>query len=88
MSHGTLGGIQALAPQSRLYQGAFGRLFPELPAWDPDVGGEKQVEDHFFDIAENEMREASDAATADNTEIPAGYTYFGQFVDRFDCVLG
>lgn len=82
MSHGTLGGIQALAPQSRLYQGAFGRLFPELPAWDPDVGGEKQVEDHFFDIAENEMREASDAATADNTEIPAGYTYFGQFVDH------
>ena len=87
-----------LAPRSKLYQGPYGRICPELPAWSPqDLEGHNGEEAFFEHIATNEMVEkpgmsptqiADDPALVDELEnnfssnIPAGYTYFGQFVDH------
>jgi Animal haem peroxidase len=63
-------------PRSSLNEGRFGRLFRRLPAA-PELS-EKQLRD----LAQG-MREAKGGgAKLDNPKIPAGYTYFGQFVDH------
>jgi hypothetical protein len=62
-------------PRSPLFEGRFGRLFRHLdPA--PDLSP-KQLKD----LAES-MREPKGGGKLDNPEIPAAYTYFGQFVDH------
>ncbi|MFK7804187.1 MAG: peroxidase family protein [Anaerolineae bacterium] len=90
-----------LAPRSKFYQGPFGRIFPDLPAWEPDVSAgnsagalEKAVEEEFLRVANDHMIEVrgpskspselkgSDQDEKDDSNIPAGYTYFGQFVDH------
>jgi Animal haem peroxidase len=72
--------------RSPLFEGRFGRMFrklPAAPALDPAV---------LKKLADS-MREPEDASGAsgepgapphelDNPDIPAGYTYFGQFVDH------
>jgi hypothetical protein len=62
------------APQSSLKEGRFGRMFRNLPALDPGIDA--------INALVKLMREASAAASGDNAKIPAGYTYFGQFVDH------
>ncbi len=96
MSHGSKH-FDILAPKSKLYQGPFGRICPDLPAWTPPGLPEAQIDDFFFDIATNLMVElpgelpgdiAGDAQvrneldTRFSSNIPAGYTYFGQFIDH------
>ncbi|MFL4468969.1 hypothetical protein ACERZ8_03450 [Tateyamaria armeniaca] len=54
--------------------GKFGRMFPDLP-------GLVASKDALFELAEAMVDTAMDA-TGDNPDIPAGYTYFGQFVDH------
>ncbi len=54
--------------------GKFGRMFPDLPGLDAD-------DDALFELAEAMVDTAMDSA-GDNPAIPAGYTYFGQFVDH------
>ena len=98
MSHAAMTGhkFEILAPRSKFYQGPFGRICPELPGWSPGVPAH-QVDQHLMDIANDQMIEVPGKSpgqiAADNaliakleakfgSKIPAGYTYFGQFVDH------
>ncbi len=62
---------QAAVPESSLAAGRFGRLFRNLPAYTP--------EDEFLDQVAGQMVEG-DPANAET--LPAGLTYFGQFIDH------
>lgn len=74
------------APRSRFYQGGFGRLFPDLKPWKPaGLQSAADLEAAMMVIAKEQMTEAEAADPADptgNSTLPAGYTYFGQFVDH------
>lgn len=94
MAHGSKH-FDVLAPKSTFYHGPFGRLFPDLDAW--HAPGVSDSDAALLDVANNLMIElpgelpadiAADPAKIDQLEadfsssIPAGYTYFGQFVDH------
>lgn len=67
-------------PRHRSYEGRFGRLFQDLakePAHDPT--SEADVAE-LRGIAAAMRENAGDGA--DNSRIPAGYVYLGQFVDH------
>ncbi|MEL7164642.1 MAG: peroxidase family protein [Pseudomonadota bacterium] len=96
MSHQKSFGDAVLAPRSKFYQGPFGRLCPNLDPYAPP-GTEDEQDVFFLDFATKHMVElpgkspgdiAADPGTIDDLEqkfgsnIPAGYTYFGQFVDH------
>ena len=96
MAHGSKH-FDILAPRSKLYQGPFGRICPDLPAWEPDPGPYASTEDYLKEVANTLMVEVPGEKPADiakdpakvkkleeefNSNIPAGYTYFGQFVDH------
>ncbi|HEV7344572.1 MAG TPA: hypothetical protein VGN60_02955 [Devosia sp.] len=78
--------FEVTAPRSRFFQGGFGRLFPDLKPWVPRKpdgtvpASESEMEALVMDIARTKMNAAHDV-DADAT-LPAGYTYFGQFVDH------
>lgn len=87
------GSSRANAPHSSSYTGRYGRLCGELPAWYPE--GSTSAQDTFFkDVARNRMVErpnelprnllAEEIAiqTQHDSNIPAAYTYFGQFIDH------
>lgn len=96
MSHQKSFGQSVLAPRSSFYQGPFGRICANLDPWAPP--GTTEEQDAFFlEFATKNMVElpdkgpaeiAADQSTIDDLEnkfgsqIPAGYTYFGQFVDH------
>ena len=78
-------------------QTEFSRLFPGLPAWSPPGVTDDELENYFLNFAEDEMFELRGKSAKDivndrtlredldrsfNSKIPAGYTYFGQFVDH------
>lgn len=91
MTHGSPDRLSPLAPRSPLYQGPFGRLFPDLDPWRPE-GTEKQIDKRLLKFANEEMLEYPgdepgdiDETAADDdfgSGIPAAYTYFAQFVDH------
>ncbi|GAB4578144.1 MAG: heme peroxidase family protein [Anaerolineales bacterium] len=83
--------LEIVAPRSKFYQGPFGRLFPELPAWKPAGVSENQLEGFLRDVAEDFMMEVKGKKPGDVTpeevaifssRIPVGYTYLGQFIDH------
>ncbi len=95
MAHGSKH-FDVLAPHSKFYHGPFGRICPDLPAWSPPVP-EKDVDDYLFKIANDLMVEEPGVLPGDiandpgliqdledkfSSKIPAGYTYFGQFIDH------
>ncbi len=63
----------AYLPLSRLHEGRFGRMF-RLPPFVP-------TDARIAEIAAV-MVEPAGAANLDNPDIPAGYTYLGQFIDH------
>jgi hypothetical protein len=65
----------AYVPVSRLHEGRFGRMF-RLP---PFVPSDERIGEIAAAMTENL---GGPAPELDNPEIPAGYTYFGQFVDH------
>ncbi|MFL6293195.1 MAG: peroxidase family protein [Thermoanaerobaculia bacterium] len=76
--HGTnpIRGLEDV-PRSTLYEGRFGRMFRNLPPFaprDPDLSA---LAAFMF-----ETEAQADEAALDNPDIPAGFTYFGQFVDH------
>jgi hypothetical protein len=96
MAHGSPH-FDILAPRSKLYQGPFGRLCPDLPPWAPEGVAEHELDAFFLSIANDQMMETTGltpgqiaADPAKRTELetqfgsqnPAGYTYFGQFIDH------
>ena len=77
--------ISILAPRSTFYKGPFGRIFPDLPPWRPIAIDPEDLDDnfdairdHLLDIVQNEMTGEANI----DSRIPAGYTYFGQFIDH------
>lgn len=56
----------------------FGRLEP----WQPPGDTDQDKIDSLMAFAQAEMVEATGASVEENVEIPAGYTYFGQFIDH------
>ncbi len=62
-------------PRSPLSEGRFGRLFRHL---DPAP----ELSDEQLKALAKKMREPKGGGKLDNPRIPAGYTYFGQFVDH------
>jgi hypothetical protein len=81
----------ARAPQSSLKQGRFGRMFRNLPVYSHrretliELGGQmiQELEDGELD---KDLGQPDDdeniAQLGDELRLPAGYTYFGQFVDH------
>ncbi len=103
MTHRTgLHSLSPLAPHSPFYQGPFGRLFPDLPAWSPrrhpDTDSRRPISDEEADAliaaladvlterpgetAEDVVQAGPHPDTEFDSTLPAGYTYFGQFVDH------
>lgn len=71
------------APRSRSFEGPFGRLFRNLPPWEPDGKNEaEKIANIAVIAAEMDEAKAGPNETGDNETIPAGYTYFGQFIDH------
>lgn len=97
MSHGDLS-KHVVAPRSTFYQGPFGRICGDLPPASYPVSTEPELDELFFTFANDEMVElgpptvdpgdiADDSAlraqeAGFESAVPAGYTYFGQFIDH------
>ena len=96
MSHSKGLRLDVIAPRSKFYQGPYGRICPDLPAWRME-GTEAEIDAELLDFATREMIElpgktpgdiAGDQTIIDDLEarfssnIPAAYTYFGQFIDH------
>jgi hypothetical protein len=76
-THGTTqprGLAESALTASSSTQGRFGRMFRRLPVFAPDEAQLKALA--------AEMIDRGRTTSADNPAIPAGYTYFGQFVDH------
>lgn len=71
-----LRGLDAV-PRSTLYEGRFGRMFRQLPPFAPDDADLLALASLMI-----ETPEQADDPELDNPNIPAGFTYFGQFVDH------
>ena len=73
-----------LAPRSPFYHGPYGRMFRQLPAWLPpgndDVAREAAIRAIAALMVEPDG--LPDGPEGENKMLPAGYTYFGQFVDH------
>lgn len=79
-SHHLLGDF---VPRSRFYESPFGRIFPKLEPWAPPGSGPGDKETNIRNFAETGMFKPPGADSPDdNPAIPAGYTYFGQFIDH------
>lgn len=72
--------IAPTVPTSPFYQGPFGRMFRALPAWVPEKQQSTDIDSFLLSIANSRMTEAPNPGP--DSAIPAGYTYFGQFVDH------
>ena len=72
-----LRGLTAVS-RSPLFEGRFGRMFRNLP---PLLSDDKDLEALAHEMVEPEPTGEEDTA-GDNPAIPAGFTYFGQFVDH------
>jgi len=64
---------RSVVPESKLIAGRFGRMFRNLPSYEPS--------DDVVDLCVNQMAEAPEEQS-DNQQIPAGFTYLGQFIDH------
>lgn len=98
MSHGSGRHIEIIAPKSKFYQGPFGRLCEDLPAWAPPGGTAEEREAHLMKMADemiefpgktpseiagdNALILQIEASAELKSNVPAGYVYFGQFVDH------
>lgn len=68
--------------RSQHYRGPFGRMFRNLQPWTSPCSDATKVEAAIRGFAKNAMSETSGKDKLDNKNLPAGYTYFGQFVDH------
>jgi Animal haem peroxidase len=93
MAHGSGPAFDVAASRLESYQGAYGRLRPKLEGWLPSVP-ENELDSFFLEFANRVMieepgqlpralaaRDAQQRRKLDS-RVPAGYTYFGQFIDH------
>jgi Animal haem peroxidase len=64
-------------PRSALYEGRFGRMFRNLPPFAPS-----DADLLALAALMSETEDQADDPNLDNPDIPAGFTYFGQFIDH------
>ncbi len=77
--HGTeIRGLSAVV-RSPLFEGRFGRMFRHLP---PFLPSDEALDALARQMVEPEPQPGQDDTVGDNPDIPAGFTYFGQFVDH------
>jgi hypothetical protein len=83
-AHGQSSASNIVAPRSPFYHGPFGRMFRTLPPFDPPGDIEAEKEQNLIELAARmvESEAETEDGSLDNSTIPAGYTYFGQFVDH------
>jgi len=69
---------------SPLFEGRFGRMFRTLPPFTPTEESLNNLADHMFETrrADRDPGEGGGTDPRHNPDIPAGYTYLGQFVDH------
>jgi len=65
--------------RSPLFEGRFGRMFRNLP---PFLPSNEALDALARQMVEPEPQPGQDDTTGDNPDIPAGFTYVGQFVDH------
>ncbi len=74
-SRGQIKDGQRVVPESWLVAGRFGRMFRNLPSFEPS--------DQLIDRCVRQMLEPARAnEDLDNPRIPSGFTYLGQFIDH------
>ncbi len=82
MHHGVLErGFEATA-QSQQFEGRFGRMFRALPAAEFNENDLKTLAGAMIAQAENKVTSENEIDDEENFGLPAGYTYFGQFIDH------
>ncbi|WP_017558376.1 peroxidase family protein [Nocardiopsis baichengensis] len=74
-THGYVPRGLGYVPESRTHEGRFGRMFRRLP---PFVPGPDEIAEIAAVMADPQPPDRA----RDNPDIPAGYTYLGQFVDH------
>lgn len=80
MSHTEISEITA--PRSQFYQGPYGRMFRNLPPWEPEGDTEDEKIASIQELAASNIRndENPEDKDLDNPRLPAGYTYLAQFI--------
>lgn len=81
-SHGFLPRGHEVPVGSSFRPGMFGRLFPDLPRFEPDEAALTELGLAMLDPAPPPPATEPQDPAGDNRAIPAGYTYLGQFVDH------
>jgi hypothetical protein len=81
MAHGERWVTDMVALRARLAQGGYTRLFKGLEPWSPEGIRAEDVPAFLLDFADRRMVEPPGAPEPE-PGIPAGYTYFGQFVNH------
>src|SRR5260221_5931591 len=88
-NHGILRGLEAarmsnkkkdVNPQ-KVFEGKFGRMFPELAPVDFDDQALKKLADEMIH-SEDSVTPETESDGEENSAISAGYTYLGQFIDH------
>jgi hypothetical protein len=74
--------IPEYVPRSTSHDGRFGRIFGKLPPWIPPGTDDKNRIETIDAFVKNSMSLPQPEPEPGNANIPAGYTYFGQFVDH------
>ncbi|MEX0350346.1 MAG: peroxidase family protein [Paracoccaceae bacterium] len=89
MGHGSRH-FDILAPRSKFYHGPFGRICPDLKPWPgmDDTALKHVANELMIEVPGKTPGELTDPDTISDLEdefgsdIPSGYTYFGQFIDH------
>ena len=70
-------------PQSSIDRGRYGRMFRHLGAFSPDDDALRRLADSMGPYPTISVAEGGEALEpGENPDLPAGYTYLGQFVDH------
>ena len=80
--HGAVDRGLASTPRSALFEGRFGRMFRTLPAAEFDADDLKALATAMTAEPEATVTPETENDDEENFGIPAGYTYFGQFIDH------
>ncbi len=67
----------SIVPDSSFHQGRFGRMFRNLPRFEPSDDAIQRLAKRM-----SEPKGAEEDEALNNPDIPAGFTYFGQFLDH------